>query len=111
MNGLMTKQNDEGLIWATVNLDAVAGSQSVTATLPGGASGRPKLLRASGAVGGSVSMNFGNNQQVTVLVNPNAPPDEKPIPAQASGVTQSISLTVFAAAAGYIFITVGFKPA
>lgn len=99
----------KGYKWAVSNLDAVAGSQSETVTLPGGASGIPKMLKVGGAVSASVSLNYGNNQQVVAICNPNSPADLVDIPPQASGITQSVSVTVFAAAAGYVFISVAFE--
>lgn len=95
--------------WAINNLDAASGSQSVTVTLPGGASGVPKVLKVAGAVAASVTMSYGNNQQIVAIVNPNGPMDQVNIPPQASGVTQSVTLTVNASAAGYIYIAVGFQ--
>ena len=102
--------NNKGLIWASVALDATAGAQSVTATLPGGASGKPKILKAGGAVSALVTLQYGNNQEITAIVNPNAPADSVEIPSQASGVTQSVALNVNASAAGYVYIAVGFQP-
>lgn len=96
--------------WASDALDAVVGSQSVTITLPAGQSGVPVVLRASGAVGALIQFDIGNGAQKSLTVNPNAAPQEIPLPASAFPLgTQSVTMTVIASAAGYVFIEVGFS--
>ena len=95
--------------WASDLLDAAAGVQTVTVSLPGGQTGLPRKLRAGGAVAATVSIQFGNNAAVVVLVNPNAEPDTIDIPASAfPNPTNSVTLTVNASAAGYVSLAVGF---
>jgi hypothetical protein len=95
--------------WASDALDAAAGSQSVTVSLPQNAVGYPRKLRVSGAVAALVTVNFGNGAQVAAVVNPNGPADTVDIPASAfPNPTNQISLTVNASAAGYVYLAVGF---
>lgn len=95
--------------WASEALDAAAGSQTTTVSLPAGQTGRPVRLKVAGAVSALVTLTFGNNSQVAAIVNPNGPADEVAIPASGfPNPTNSVSLTVNAAAAGYVYISVGF---
>lgn len=104
------KQASGNLIWASGTATA-AGATVLTISLPAGAVGTPKVVRASGSVAATVTVNIGNTQQVTVLVNPNAPPDEKSIPAQAfPAKTGSLSATATLSAAGNVYVAVGFAP-
>lgn len=96
--------------WASTQLDAAAGSQSVTVSLPAGQVGRPVKLKAGGAVNALVTITYGNNSQISAIVNPNAPPDVVDIPASGfPAPTNSITLTVNASAAGYVTLSVGFN--
>lgn len=102
--------NNKGIKqWASDALDAAAGSQSETLSLPQGAVGIPKVLKVSGAVSALVTITFGNGAQVVAVCNPNGPKDEVEIPSTAfPNPTNSVAVTVNASAAGYVYIAVGF---
>lgn len=94
---------------ATLALNAAAGAQSGTVTLPSGQVGKPLWMRVSGAVSCLVTVKFGNNSGVDAIVNPNGPADQVDIPASAfPAPTNSVDVTVNASAAGYVYVTVGF---
>ena len=96
--------------WAsTSNTFAGAGTQSKTATLPGGATGRPVLLRASGSVSGEVDLTIGNGAIIAVPVNPNAPYTDAIIPASAFvSAVGEVTLSLVGDGAGVIRCLVGF---
>jgi hypothetical protein len=56
---------------------------TVTATLPGGAIGRPLKIYASGSVSGVVQFQFGANASYAISIAPNQLPVEYVIPASA----------------------------
>lgn len=95
--------------WASSQVDAAAGSQTVNISLPAGQVGRPVKLKAGGAVNALVSISFGNNSDVSAIVNPNAPADVVDIPASGfPSPTNSVAVTLNASAAGYVTISIGF---
>jgi hypothetical protein len=100
----------KGLIWASGTVTATgAGTTNLVITLPNGAIGRPLKLKASGGVAGNVTMQIANSQQIVVLVNPNAAPVEEDIPARAfPGPQGSVTVAVYASAAGVIQVAIGF---
>ena len=98
------------LIDATAQATA-SGVTALTPALSGGAVGTPVSLSASGTVGALVTMNIGNNQSISVSVNPNAPPERKAIPKNAfSGKVNSVSVSANLAAAGVVNVIVSFAP-
>ena len=99
-------------VWASAaNTFSAAGSATSTPTLPGGAIGFPRVVRASGNVSGQVVVNISNNQQVIVPVNPNAPFTEVAIPASAFPIkTGQVSVTLTSDGAGTIRALIGFAP-
>jgi hypothetical protein len=100
----------KGLIWATATATA-AGVTNLTPTLPGGAIGMPRKIKASGSVAATVTLNISNSQQIIVLVNPNAPPTEEDVPSNAfPGKQGSVSVVANLSAAGNVFVAVGFAP-
>lgn len=91
------------------NTFTAAGTATITPTLPGGASGRPVRIRASGSVAGYVTLNIGTNAQIVVAVNPNAPQQSEAIPASAfPNPVNSVTTSATAAGAGFIVVTVDF---
>ena len=56
---------------------------TVAATLPGGATGKPRKLKVSGSVSGIVQLPFGNQASYALPVAPNQLPVEYIIPASA----------------------------
>ena len=56
---------------------------TVNATLPGGATGRPVKIKASGSVSGIVQFQFGAQAQYAIPVAPNQLPVEYVIPVSA----------------------------
>ena len=56
---------------------------TVAATLPGGATGRPIKLKASGSVSGIVQIQFGSQAVYSIPAAPNQLPAEYVIPASA----------------------------
>ena len=56
---------------------------TVAASLPGGATGKPRKLKASGSVSGIVQIAFGNQAAYAIPVAPNQFPVEYIIPASA----------------------------
>ena len=91
------------------NTFTAAGTAAITPTLPGGASGRPVRIRASGSVAGYVTLNIGTQAQIVVMVNPNAPQQEQPIPASAfPNAVNSVATSATAAGAGLIVVTIDF---
>ncbi len=99
-----------GLLWASAsNTFAAAGSSNQTATLPGSAVGRPRVLRASGSVSGQVSITISNTQTIIAPVNSNAPYTEVELPAYAFPTdTGAVPVTLDADGAGTIRALVGF---
>lgn len=97
-------------LWASAsNTFTASGSASLTPSLGAGQVGKPVVIRASGSVSGDVTLTFGNNSQVVVLVNPNAPYTEETIPPSAFNVpSNSVSVTANADGAGTIRVAVGF---
>ena len=86
-----------------------AGSANLTPTLPGGAPGMPRRVRASGSVSGYVTISIGTQAQLVLLVNPNAPFTEIAIPPSAfPGPVNSVPVSVTAAGAGTITVVVVF---
>lgn len=86
-----------------------AGSQNVTPELPGGATGRPIKVKASGSVSGVVLINVGTQAQLALPVNPNAPYTERDIPANAfPSPVNNLPLTIQATGAGAITVVVTF---
>lgn len=106
----MMKVNNGGVKqWASAALDAVAGTQSLTVSLPAGQVGRPVKLKVAGAVAALVTLAFGNGSNIAAVVNPNGPGDQVDIPASGfPSPTNQVTLTVNASAAGYVYVTVGF---
>ena len=96
--------------WAsTAYAASAAGSETATVTLPGGQVGKPVMLRGSGSVSGQISLTYGNNAEIIVPVNPNAPYAETVIPSTAfPNPTGSVTLTITADGAGTIRALVGF---
>ena len=96
--------------WASAAYTATAaGSSNLTPQLPGGQVGRPTVLRGSGSVSGQIVLTYGNNAQIVVPVNPNAPFSDAEIPASAfPAPTGQVSVTVTADGAGVIRALVGF---
>jgi hypothetical protein len=110
---MMSMKNGSGANakqWASVAYTATAaGSSSETVTLPGGQVGKPVMLRGSGSVSGQISLVYGNNAEILVPVNPNAPFSETPIPPTAfPAPTGSVTVTVTADGAGVVRALVGF---
>ena len=97
--------------WADAAYTATAaGSESETVSLPGGQVGKPIMLRGSGSVSGKIVLRYGNNAQIIVPVNPNAPYSETPIPGTAfPNPTGSVTVTITADGAGTIRALVGFN--
>lgn len=56
---------------------------TVSATLPGGATGRPLKIKASGSISGLVQFQFGANASYAIPVAPNQNPVEYLIPKSA----------------------------
>lgn len=102
----------QGLLWAsTSNTFAAAGNASKTATLPGSAVGRPRMLRASGSVSGEVDIAVSNTQTLICPVNPNAPYTEIALPSYAfPTATGAVPVTLVADGAGVIRAVIGFAP-
>jgi len=103
---------NKGLVWAnaTATLSA-AGSASLTPSLPAGATGIPRKIKAAGNVSAIVTLAIGNTQEIVVLVNPNAPPSEEEIPAKAfDGPVNSVAVTVTTSGAGNVYVAIGFEP-
>ena len=97
-----------GLQWAVGSATA-SGATTVTLTLPGGAVGRPVVLRAVGTVAAQVVLTFGNQQQVVALVQPNGPQAEVVIPQGAfKNQVGSVVVTATLSAAGTVYISAGF---
>ena len=96
--------------WASEAYTASAsGSSSETVTLPGGQVGKPVMLRGSGSVSGQISLTYGNNAEIIVPVNPNAPYAETAIPPSAfPNPTGTVTVTITADGAGTIRALVGF---
>lgn len=96
--------------WASASYTAsAAGSSTLSPQLPGGQVGRPVTLRGSGSVSGQVVLTYGNNAQIIVPVNPNAPFSDAEIPASAfPAPTGQVSVTVTADGAGVIRALIGF---
>lgn len=81
----------------------------VSATLSGGASGRPIKLKASGSVGGLVQLNIGAQATYTLAVAPNQNPVEYVIPASAfPNLVNSVSIGFEAFGAGTLVGIVEF---
>ena len=97
--------------WADASYTATAaGSSSETITLPGGQVGKPIVLRGSGSVSGKITLTYGNNAQIIVPVNPNAPYSETEIPGTAfPNPTGSVTVTVATDGSGVIRALVGFQ--
>ena len=97
--------------WASVAYSpTAAGDEVATVTLPGGQVGKPLVLRGSGSVSGEITLTYGNNAQIKVPVNPNAPYSETQIPASAfPNPTGSVTVTITADGAGTIRAYVGFN--
>lgn len=94
--------------WASGTATA-AGATSVTITLPGGQVGKPIKLRGSGTVSGQIALTYGNNAQVLIPVNPNAPYSEDIIPSSAfPSPTGQVTVTITLDVAGVIRALVGF---
>ena len=96
--------------WAVAdNVFSAAGEVTVSPTLPGGGTGRPVKIRASGNVSGWATLNIGAESQIVILINPNAPYTEEAIPASAfPGVVGSVPVELNASAAGTLVVSVGF---
>ena len=91
------------------NTFTAAGTAAITPTLPGGASGRPVKIRASGSVAGYVTLNVGTQAQIVVLVNPNAPAAEQAIPPQAfPNPVNSVATSATASGAGLVVVAIDF---
>jgi len=91
------------------NTFSAAGSATLTPTLPGGATGRPIWVRASGSVAGYVTVNIGTQAQIVVSVTPNAPYTEEKIPAAAfPNPVGAVPVSATAAGAGVITVYIGF---
>lgn len=99
-------------LWAQAsNTFSAAGTSAQTPTLPGGAVGTPRVVRASGSVSGYVTVNISNTQTVIVPVNPNAPYTEVALPPTAFPTkTGQVSVTLGADGAGTIRCLIGFSP-
>lgn len=98
----------KGLQWANGSATA-SGATTVTLTLPGGAVGKPVKLKAVGTVAAQITLTYGNQQQVTALVQPNGPAAEEPIPDQAfNNPVASVVVTATLSAAGTVYISAGF---
>ena len=101
---------NQNLLWA-IGTATAAGATTLAIALPGGAVGTPKIAQISGTVAASAVINISNTQQVTMACNPNATPAVKPLPAKAFPVkTGSVSVTVTLAAAGNVYVEIGFAP-
>lgn len=82
----------------------------VSATLAGGATGRPVKLKASGSVGGLVQLNIGAQATYTLAVAPNQLPVEYVIPASAfPNLVNSVSIGFEAFGAGTLVGIVEFN--
>ncbi len=91
------------------NTFAAAGTASLTPTLPGGATGKPIYVRVSGSVAGYVTVAVGTQAQFVVLVNPNAPFTQEPLPASAfPSPVNAVPVSATAAGAGTISVVIGF---
>ena len=96
---------------ATKHTFSTAGNTAtVTATLPGGQTGIPRVLRASGGVSGIATITYGASAQVIAPINPNAPYTDVLIPATAfPNPTGSVPIKLTGDAAGTLRATVGFQ--
>jgi hypothetical protein len=100
------------LIWAYASATlSAAGSTNLNPSLPGGATGIPRKIKASGSVAAVVTLAISNTQEITVLVNPNAPAAEELIPDKAfPGAQNSVAVTVTTSGAGTVYVAVAFEP-
>lgn len=96
--------------WAAYsNTFSEAGTSSGSASLNAGQTGQPLVLRGSGSVSGSITLNFGNGAQLILPVNPNAPYSEISIPSTGFPFpVNAVSVTITADGAGTIRALVGF---
>lgn len=96
--------------WAVKdNTFSAAGEATVTPTLPGGGTGKPVKIRASGNVAGWATINIGAQSQIVILINPNAPYTEEAIPGSAfPGVVGSVPVDLNASGAGTLVVSIGF---
>lgn len=108
---MTSRPNGGSKQWAVAqNTFTAAGSASLSPALSGGQVGKPVEIEVSGSVAGYVTLTFGNNSQIVVLVNPNAPYTVKAIPATAfPSPTNSVSVTATASGAGVITVAIGFQ--
>ena len=99
------KQDAVTIVTTTAANTATSG----TCTLPGGATGKPVKITASGAVSGYVVINVGTQAQFVLPVNPNAPFTEKAIPATAfPSPVNSVPISVTTTATGSVVVTISF---
>lgn len=83
---------------------------TVAASLPGGATGKPITLRASGSVAGIVQIQFGAQAVYNIPVAPNQNPVEYKIPPSAyPNKVNSVNIGFQAFAAGTLLGTVDFQ--
>ena len=108
---MMSNRGGSAKQWAVAqNTFTASGSASLSPALSGGQVGKPIEIEVSGSVAGYVTLTYGNNSQVVVLVNPNAPYTSKAIPSTAfPALTNSVSVTATASGAGVITVAIGFQ--
>jgi hypothetical protein len=99
------KQDAVTIVTTTAGGTATSGA----CTLPGGATGKPVKITASGAVAGYVVINVGTQAQFVLPVNPNAPFTEKALPSTAfPSPVNSVPISVTTTAAGSVVVTISF---
>jgi len=76
-------KNNQTAVATHTSTAAETSFTTVNATLPGGATGRPVKLKASGSVSGIVQIQFGAQATYAIPVAPNQNPVEYAIPASA----------------------------
>ena len=98
---------------ATAQHTATAAETSFTtvaASLPGGATGRPIILRASGSVAGLVQIQFGSQASYTIAVAPNQLPVDYTIPVSSfPNRVNSVNILFEASGAGTLYGIVVFQ--
>lgn len=83
MRGSASGGNKQTAVATHTSTAAETSFTTVNATLPGGATGRPIKIKASGSVSGIVQFGFGAAAVYAIPVAPNQNPVEYTIPASA----------------------------
>lgn len=89
---------------------AVTTPTALNVAFPNNSSGMPVGIRVSGSVAGAIALQTGNNSQIALPVNPNAPFTSAKIPKGSfKGPVSSVQVLYTASGAGTITVFVDFQ--